>query len=241
MHEDALHPGRSYLVKAGSTTAPARVGELKFKVNVNTLEQEPGSTLGLNEVGVCTFNTDAPISFDSYRENRATGSFIIIDRLTNATVGAGMLHQPLLQSERSHWASLTVDRASRAAIKGQKPRIAWFGAAKGTDTTAISALAEKKLHSLGRHTFLITEETLPPQPDGAGSGETLRRVADLAAACADAGLVVLVALPDSDPGAARELLNTELLIEIAVEPESTNVEESAEKIALQLHSDLQAE
>ena len=228
MHGDALKPGDGYLIKAGSTTAPARVDSLKFKINVNTLEQEPGQTLELNEVGICTFNTDRPISFDSYRENSNTGSFIIIDRFTNATVGAGMLHQPLRQEERNQWQSLEVNGASRAALKRQQARIVWFSAADGVDIPAVAAMTEKKLHSLGRHTYLITPETLPPRMGDAA----------LASVCADAGLVVLVALPHSDFGDFHKTVDTELLTKIDVEPGLESAEERGEKTALRLHEDM---
>ncbi|KIH75935.1 bifunctional enzyme CysN/CysC [Geoalkalibacter ferrihydriticus] len=177
LHEDALVAGRSYLLKAGSSTTPAQVVDLKFKVNVNTLQQEPGGKLGLNEIGVCGLSTAKPISFDSYRQNRATGSFILIDRLSNATVGAGMIHQPLLQS-RSHWQSIEVSRESRAALKGQKPQVLWFSGGNGAH---LSALVEKKLHSLGRHSMRLVNQ-----------GQEPAELAATARILLDAGLIVLV-------------------------------------------------
>ncbi len=201
MHDEPLQPGASYLLKTGAATTPAQVSELKFKVNVNTLEQEAGSTLALNEVGVCSFNLSKPMTFDSYRENRATGSFILIDRLSNATVAAGMIHQPLLQPGTSYWATVTVAQEARAELKGQRPRVLWLTTHSETQRVTLAGLVEKRLHSLGRHTFLLDGEelaqglngNLPPGP--AGSDEPLRRAAEVAKILVEAGLIVVATVP----------------------------------------------
>jgi bifunctional enzyme CysN/CysC len=225
LHEDALAPGRSYLLKAGSSTTPAQASELRFKVNVNTLQQESGATLQLNEVGVCRLSLGKPITFDSYRENRGTGSFILIDRLTNATVGAGMIHQPLLQSDSGRWKSVDVNRETRAEIKEQKPRVLLFTGLPGAGAETLAGLVEKKLHSLGRHTHLLDGAALRQGLNrdlDAGEGdqaEEIRRIAELARICADAGLIVLAPISSPAQGvrdAAREILAKEDFTEIRI-------------------------
>jgi bifunctional enzyme CysN/CysC len=226
LHEEPLLPGRSYLLKAGSSTAPAQVAELKFKVNVNTLQQEAGKTLQLNEVGVCSLSLGKPISFDSYRENRGTGNFILIDRLTNATVGAGMIHQPLLQPGSGHWQSLDLDKKVRAELKGQKPRVLWFTGLPGAGKSTIANLVEKKLHSLGRHTYLLDGDNLRQGLNrdldftDAGQVEHIRRVAEVARLFVDAGLIVLASVTSpfrSERRAAREILEPGEFVEIFVD------------------------
>jgi sulfate adenylyltransferase large subunit len=177
LHEEALSPGRDYLLKAGSSLSPARVEQLRFKVNVNSLQQEPGSSLALNEIGVCRLRAAKPISFDSYRENRATGSFILIDRVTNATVAAGMIHQPL-RSSRQGWPEIEVDREARAAQKNQKAKLLWFD---NRLDPQLPSLVEKRLHCLGRHSMPLASQ---------GTGE--ETLAETALLLYNAGLIVLV-------------------------------------------------
>ena len=193
LHEEPLIPGRSYLLKAGAATAPAQVDELRFKVNVNTLQQEEGSSLALNEVGICRFSLDRPIAFDSYRENRGTGNFILIDRLTNATVGAGMIHQPLLEVNRGAWAQDPLDRAALARLKGQLPEVVWFIAATPEPARELATLVAKKLHALGRHVFLLAPETTMPA-GLAAAGDKLCQLGASAQLLVDAGLIVLAPL-----------------------------------------------
>jgi len=232
LHEEALLPGRSYLLKAGSSTTPARVTELRFKVNVNTLQQETGQTLGLNEVGVCSLSLDMPISFDSYRENRGTGSFILIDRLTNATVGAGMIHQPLLQRDSNPWPAIDLDQGARAERKGQQPRLLWFTGRTQAESEAIARLVEKKLHSLGRHTYGLLGETLRGgvhRDLAADPAAQDRRTAEVARLFVDAGLIVLAAA--AAPGAGdsvRPLFAAEEFVAISfATPSASSGEGSA--------------
>ena len=131
------------------------VTALKYKVNVNTLEHLAAKTLELNEIGVCNLALDRPIAFDPYAGNRDTGGFILIDRLTNDTVGAGMLHFALRRSHNIHWQAVDVDKAARAALKGQQPAVLWFTGLSGAGKSTIANLVEKKLHALGRHTYLL--------------------------------------------------------------------------------------
>jgi bifunctional enzyme CysN/CysC len=193
LHEEALAPGRSYLLKAGSATAPARVTETRFKINVNTLQKEDCTGLALNEVGVCRFSLDRPIAFDSYRENRGTGNFILIDRLTNATVAAGMIHQPLLAAAGEDWSRVELDRTTLARSKGQPPFVVWFSAADPATALQLASLVAKKLHALGRHVALLNPERhaagAPEETDGG-----LARLGADARLLVDAGLIVLVPL-----------------------------------------------
>jgi len=208
LHETPLEVGRSYLLKAGSTTVPAQVSELRFKVNVNSLDQEQGEQLKLNEVGVARLQTSAPISFDSYRENRGTGSFILIDRFTFATVGAGMIHQPL-QSTAADWQDLQLDGSARGRLKGQKPRLLFFEGLGQDDPLRLPRLVENRLYGLGRHTYLLDagEQLAHIQRLG---GIDSRRACDLLAESLrlllDGGLVVLLAPGALDATQQRTLL-----------------------------------
>ncbi|MFA7536755.1 MAG: sulfate adenylyltransferase subunit CysN [Desulfuromonadales bacterium] len=220
MHEEPLVPGRSYLLKAGATTVPAQVRELSCKVNVNTLRHEPGKILALNEVGVCTVSLGRSIPFDPYRENRGTGSFILIDRMSNATVGAGMIERPR-QRAAGHWLAIELDKKARAEHKGQKPRVLWFTGLSETGTSSVANLVEKKLHCLGRHTYLLDGEVLRrglnrdldhADPDPV---EHVRRATETARILADAGLIVLVAV--TAPCRNEQLFAPEEFVEIFVD------------------------
>ena len=198
LHEEPMQPGRSYLLKAGATTAPAKVEELSYKINVNTLQQEKGQQLELNEVGFCSLNISRTISFDRYHDNRASGSFILIDRMTNATVGAGMIREPLQTAAVAYNRERGVDRQTRAALKNQESGIFWFSTAVDETGLNLVTLIEQKLHALGRHTYLLSSDALRhnlnsdlgAQPEQ--RVEEQRRVLATAQICADAGLMVLV-------------------------------------------------
>ncbi len=226
LHEEALLPGRSYLLKAGSSTAPAQVSDLKFKVNVNTLQQEPGKTLALNEVGVCTISASKPISFDRYLDNGGTGNFILIDRLTNATVGAGMISAPLQRGTDSHWQSLDIDKQAHAELKGQSPKVLWFTGLPAAGKSTIANLVEKKLHSLGRHTYILDGDNLRHginrdlDYSDADQVEHIRRVAEMAKLFVDSGLIVIASVVSpfrSERRMAREILEPGEFIEIFVD------------------------
>ncbi len=225
LREEPLLPGRSYLLKAGSATTPAQVAEIKFKININTLQQEPGDTLALNEVGVCRLTADQPLSFDSYRENRATGAFILIDRLTNATVGAGMIHQPLLHGG-SHWQTIELDPSARAGQKGQKAKVLWFTGRPGAGKSTLAALVEKKLHTLGKHTMVLDGDHLRQGLNrdlefaAADQVEHVRRTAEVAKILVESGLIVLASVTApfrSERRVAREILAAGEFVEIFVD------------------------
>jgi bifunctional enzyme CysN/CysC len=198
LHEEALRPGHSYLLKAGATTAPAKVETLQHKINVNTLQEEPGVTLELNEVGACVLNISRDISFDTYRDNRSSGSFILIDRMTNATVGAGMIDSALETIDRSPGATHEIDVTARAAIKGHAARILWFTGSAAGEGSQFAISVEQKLHVLGMHSHLLDDKQLRQNlnndltDSGEDRAEELRRLVAVAQICADAGLIVLV-------------------------------------------------
>ncbi|NOZ08556.1 MAG: sulfate adenylyltransferase subunit CysN, partial [FCB group bacterium] len=226
LHEDALLPGRSYLLKAGSATATAQVSELKRKVNVNTLLLEPGKTLEMNEVGICNISINRAISFDPYTENRHTGNFILIDRFTNATVGAGMINFPLRRATNIHWQSIDIDQQSRADLKSQKPQVFWFTGLSGAGKSTIANLVEKKLHSLGKHTYLLDGDNIRHGLNrdlgftDADRVENIRRIAEVAKLFVDAGIIVLTAFISpfqSERKMARDLLEEGEFIEIFVD------------------------
>ena len=150
MSEQPMLPGRSYLLKTSTQTVAATVAPLKYKVNVNTLEHIAATKLELNDIGVCGLELTKPIVFEPYSENRELGGFILIDRLTNATVGAGLLHFALRRSHNVHWQALDVDRKrARDAQKGQKPCVLWFTGLSGAGKSTIANLVEQRLAALG--------------------------------------------------------------------------------------------
>jgi bifunctional enzyme CysN/CysC len=155
MHEDAMLPGRPYLLKIGARTVTASITSPRYKVNVNTLEHLAAKQLELNEIGVCNISLDRPVAFDAYADNRNSGGFILIDRITNDTVGAGLLQFALRRAENIHWQALDVNRQAHSNLKGQKACILWFTGLSGAGKSTIANLVEKRLHAMGRHTYLL--------------------------------------------------------------------------------------
>jgi bifunctional enzyme CysN/CysC len=198
MSEDAMLPGRPYLLKIGAKTVGASIAQPKYKVNVNTLEHLAARTLLQNEIGVCNLNLDRPVAFDPYAENRDTGGFILIDRLTNNTVGAGMLHFALRRSQNIHWQAIEVNKDAHAALNGHRPCVVWFTGLSGSGKSTIANIVEKKLHALGRHTYLLDGDNVRHGLNKdlgfteADRVENIRRVAEVARLMVDAGLIVLV-------------------------------------------------
>jgi bifunctional enzyme CysN/CysC len=198
MSDEAMLPGRPYLMKIGARTVGVTLAAPKYKVNVNTLEHLAAKTLELNEIGVCNLSLDRAIAFDPYERNRDTGGFIVVDRLSNHTVGAGMLHFALRRSHNIHWQAIEVDPRSHAALKGQRPVVVWFTGLSGAGKSTIANLVEKRLHSLGRHTFLLDGDNVRHGLNKdlgfteADRVENIRRVAEVARLMVDAGLITLV-------------------------------------------------
>jgi bifunctional enzyme CysN/CysC len=199
MADEEMLPGRQYLLKLGTATVPAAVSELKHKIDVNSLDHLAGKTLALNEVGYCNFALAQPLAFDPYKDNRHTGGFILIDRFTNATVAAGMIEFGLRRATNVHWQALDVNKAARAAMKGQKPVVLWFTGLSGSGKSTIANLVEKKLAAEGRHTYLLDGDNVRHGLNrdlgftDVDRVENIRRVGEIARLFVDAGMIVLTA------------------------------------------------
>jgi bifunctional enzyme CysN/CysC len=226
MSEEPMLPGRSYWLKIGATTVSASINELKHEVNVNTLEELAARTLDLNGIGVVTFSTDRPLPFTPYVENRDLGGFILIDRITNTTVGAGMIHFALRRAHNIHWQHLEVDRDAHARLKNQRPRVLWFTGLSGAGKSAIANLVEKKLHAMGRHTFLLDGDNVRHGLNkdlgftDVDRVENVRRVGEVARLMADAGLVVLCAFISpfrAERRMVREMMKEGEFVEVFVD------------------------
>ncbi len=224
--EEAMLPGRSYTIKAGCQTTTATVSTLKYKLNVDNLDHVAGKTLELNEVGLCNLTMAKPIVFDPYSENAETGSFILIDRFTNATVGAGMIEFALQRATNVQWQELFVDKEARASLKDQKPCVLWFTGLSGSGKSTIANTLEKRLHSLGRHTYMLDGDNVRHGLSkdlgftDADRVENIRRVAETAKLFVDAGLIVMVSFISpfrSERRMARDLLGGGEFIEIYVD------------------------
>ena len=226
MDEAEMLPGRPYLMKIGTRTVGATVAQPKYKVNVNTLEHTAAKTLELNEIGVCNISLDRPVPFDAYDENREMGAFILVDRFTNATVAAGMLHFALRRADNVHWQAIEVDKLAHAALKGQKPCVVWFTGLSGSGKSTIANILERKLHQLGRHTYLLDGDNVRHGLNkdlgftDADRVENIRRVAEVAGLMVDAGLIVLVSFISpfkAERRLARDRVEEHEFLEVYVE------------------------
>ncbi len=226
MGEEPLLTGRSYWLKIGAKTVSATVTEQKYKINVNTLEHLAAKQLELNEIAVCNISLDQPVAFDPYTENHDTGGFILIDRITNGTVGAGMIRFALRRAQNIHWQALDVTKATRAAAKGQQPAVLWFTGLSGAGKSTIANLVEKKLQAMGRHTYILDGDNVRHGLNrdlgftDADRVENIRRVAEVARLMAEAGLIVLVSFISpfrSERRLARDLLPAGEFLEVYVD------------------------
>jgi len=219
-------PGRSYLMRIGTKYLPARVTSLKHKVDVNTLDHIAAKTLGLNEIGLCNVSTAAPVAFDPYAENRETGAFILIDRFTNATAGAGMITFGLRRATNIHRQSLLVDKASRIELNGHRPAILWFTGLSGSGKSTIANIVERELHALGTHTYMLDGDNVRHGLNrdlgftDADRVENVRRVGEVAKLFVDAGTVVLCSFISpfrAERRMVRELVGADEFVEIFVD------------------------
>ena len=198
MNDEPAFQGRSYLLKVGAQTVPATITDIKFRTNVNTLEQAAANKLELNEVGTVTIATDRAIAFDAYADNPLTGGFILIDRLSNATLAAGTISFGLRRAQNLTYQSFDVNRQVRAEMKGQEAQIVWFTGLSGSGKSTIANLLEKRLTTEGRHCYILDGDNVRHGLNKdlgfteAARVENIRRVAEVAKLMADAGLIVLV-------------------------------------------------
>jgi len=226
MAEDAMLPGRSYLMRIGTKYVPARITALKHKVDVNTLEHIAAKTLGLNEIGLCNLSTATPVALDPYAENRATGAFILIDRFTNATAGAGMITFGLRRATNIHRQSLLVDKDSRLRMNGHRPAILWFTGLSGSGKSTVANVVERELHNQGVHTYMLDGDNVRHGLNrdlgftDADRVENIRRVGEVAKLFVDAGTVVLCSFISpfrAERQMVRELVGADEFIEIFVD------------------------
>jgi len=232
MHDEPMLPGRPYLIRLGTNTVTGSITTPKFKVNINTLEHLAAKQLELNEIGVCNLSLDRPVAFDPYTENREMGGFILIDKLTNDTVGAGLVSFALRRAENIHWQALDVNKHARAALKGQRACVLWFTGLSGAGKSTVANLVEKRLHALGRHTYTLDGDNVRHGLNkdlgftDADRVENIRRVAEVTKLMTDAGLIVLVSFISpfrSERRMARALLQPGEFFEVFVD---TPIEEA---------------
>jgi bifunctional enzyme CysN/CysC len=224
--EHALMPGRAYLLRTEADQVSATITDLKHKININNFAHEAAKALELNEVGVCNISVQSPIAFDNFGENRTTGAFVLIDRITNATVGAGMILHPLRRAANIHWQALDVNKKARAELKHQKPAVLWFTGLSGSGKSTIANLLEKKLHANGRHTYILDGDNVRhglnrdlgfTEEDRV---ENIRRVGEVSRLMVDAGLIVLVSFISpfrAERRMARELMGEGEFVEVFVD------------------------
>jgi len=226
MAEDEMLPGRSYLMRIGTRFVPARITSLRHKVDVNTLEHIAGRTLGLNEIGLCNLSTSVPVAFDPYTDNRSTGAFILVDRFTNATAGAGMITFGLRRATNIHRQSVLIDKGARLRMNGHRPAVLWFTGLSGSGKSTIANIVERELHAHGAHTYMLDGDNVRHGLNrdlgftDADRVENVRRVGEVARLFVDAGLIVLCSFISpfrAERRMVRELVDAEEFIEIFVD------------------------
>jgi len=246
LNDDAMHVGRAYWLKLGTQTVSATVQQPKYVVNVNTMEHLAAKTLDLNAIGVVEIATDRPIVFDAYADNRTLGGFILIDKITNATVAAGMLHFSLRRAQNVHWQPTDITRAEHARLKNQTPRVLWFTGLSGAGKSTIANEVEKRLNLMNRHTFLLDGDNVRHGLNKdlgfteADRIENIRRVGEVAKLMADAGLIVLTAFISpfrAERDMVRQMIPAGEFVEIYVD---TPLAVAEQRRTQELHRDRQS-
>jgi bifunctional enzyme CysN/CysC len=226
MAEEPMLPGRSYLMRIGTKYVPARITSLKHRVDVNTLEHIAARTLALNDIGLCNLATATPVAFDPFTDNRATGAFILVDRFTNATAGAGMISFGLRRATNIHHQSMLVDKAARLRMHGHRPAILWFTGLSGSGKSTIASVLERELHEHGAHTYMLDGDNLRHGLNrdlgftDVDRVENIRRVGEVARLFVDAGLIVLCSFISpfrAERRMVRELVNPQEFVEIFID------------------------
>jgi bifunctional enzyme CysN/CysC len=216
MAEEPMLAGRPYWLKLGTQTVSATVQAPKYQININTMDHLAAKTLAMNAIGVANLSTDRPIVFEAYEVNHDLGGFILIDKLSNATVAAGMLHFALRRSQNVHWQALEVSRETRASMKNQRPAVLWFTGLSGAGKSTIANLVDAKLHRMNRHTFMLDGDNIRHGLSrdlgftDADRVENIRRVGEVARLMTDAGIIVITAFI-SPFSAERQMVRDMLL------------------------------
>ena len=226
MSDAAMIPGRHYILKSNTQTALLTLGRLKHRIDVNTLDHLPAKTLELNEIGVCNISLDKRIAFDSYENNQTMGGFIVIDRLSNNTVGMGLIDFALHRSENIHWQKMDVSKESRSKQKSQIPKIIWFTGLSGSGKSSIANILEKKLQALGKHTITLDGDNIRHGLNrdlgftSADRVENIRRVGEVAKLMVDSGLICITSFIspfESERKMVRSLMSENEFVEIFVD------------------------
>jgi bifunctional enzyme CysN/CysC len=226
MADEEMLPGRSYWLKLGTQTVTANIQQPKYQINVNTMEHTAARTLELNAIGVANLSTDRPLVFEAYEASRDLGGFILIDKFTNATVAAGMIHFSLRRAQNVHWQATDITREARAAAMRQKPAVLWFTGLSGAGKSTIANLVEKKLARMNRHTFLLDGDNVRHGLNrdlgftDADRVENIRRVGEVAKLMTDAGLIVITAFISpfrAEREMVRQMLHAGEFIEVFVD------------------------
>ncbi|NKB41174.1 MAG: adenylyl-sulfate kinase, partial [Ilumatobacter sp.] len=226
LHENEMLPGRPYLMKIGARTVGVTIGNPKYRVDVNTLDHLAANTLEMNEIGVCNISLDRAVPFDPYSENRDTGGFVIIEKMTQRTVGAGLLHFALRRSHNIHWQDVRVNKNARAEQNSHRPGLVWLTGLSGSGKSTIANIVESKLHAMGVHTYLLDGDNLRHGLNrdlgftDADRVENIRRVSEVAGLMVDAGLIVLASFISpfaAERQLARERLTNGEFIEVHVD------------------------
>ena len=226
MSDNPMIPGRQYIFKSNTQTTTLTLGKLKHRIDVNTLNHLPAKTLELNEIGVCNISLDKRIAFDPYDDNRTMGGFIVIDRLSNNTVGMGLIDFALRRSENIHWQKMDVSKESRAEQKSQAAKIIWFTGLSGSGKSSIANILEKKLQALGKHTITLDGDNMRHGLNRdlgfttADRVENIRRVGEVAKLMVNSGLICITSFIspfESERKMARSLVPENEFIEVYID------------------------